>query len=252
MLAFDEAGRPGGRPIVLVHGWCCHRGHMAGLRAHFSATDHVFAVDLPGHGQTALGDTPPRLNSFAASLCSFLAGRDLRQVVLVGHSMGGMVSVLAAAQEPDRIARVVNLDGPVPLTAPAHAVYRDLFERLDAEGFQSVIGRFIREVFFLSTERGPVSEAIVVDMLSRPEALALPLLRQFPTFDAESALRAGRAPLLFIGSSHPRFDEAGLVRVRPDAWVARVALSGHFVQVFALPQVTAMIERFLALPIEPV
>ena len=110
MLAFDESGRPDDRPIVLVHGWCCHRGHLAGLRAHFSATYHVFAVDLPGHGQTALGDTPPRLDSFAASLCSFLAERDLRQVVLVGHSMGGMVSVLAAAREPERIASVINLD----------------------------------------------------------------------------------------------------------------------------------------------
>lgn len=252
MLAFDETGRPGGRPLILVHGWCCHRGHMAGLRAHFSATHHVFAVDLPGHGQTALGDTPPRLDSFATSVCSFLAERNLRQVVLVGHSMGGMVSVLAAAREPDLIASVVNLDGPVPLTPPAHAVYRDLFDRLDTEGFQSVVGRFVREVFFLPSERGPVSEAIIADMLSRPETPALALLRQFPTFDAESALRAGRAPLLFIGSSHPRFDEPGLVRVRPDAWVARVALSGHFVQVFALPQVTAMIEKFLALETDSV
>jgi hypothetical protein len=75
-------------------------------------------------------------------------------------------------------------------------------------------------------------------------------MRQFPTFDAEPALSACHAPLLFIGGSHPRFDESTLVKARPDAWIDRVAVSGHFVQIFALPQVVAMIEKFLASEIE--
>jgi len=70
-------------------------------------------------------------------------------------------------------------------------------------------------------------------------------MSQFPALDAEKALNACHAPILFIGSSHPRFDESTLVRVRPDAWIARVAVAGHFVQIFALPQVSAMIEKFL-------
>lgn len=105
---------------------------------------------------------------------------------------------------------------------------------------------FVREVFFLPRECGPMSEEIVADTLSYPEGLALDLMRQFPAFEAEPVLRACHAPFLFIGGSHPRFDETVLMKARPDAWIARVAVSGHFVQIFALPQVIAMIEKFLA------
>jgi pimeloyl-ACP methyl ester carboxylesterase len=250
VLTFDEAGEPGRRPLILVHGWCCNRRHMAGLMKGFSARYHVLAVDLPGHGQTPLGDTPALLDSFAASICSFIAERDLRQPVLIGHSMGGILSVLAASQKPEAIAGVVNLDGPVPLTVSARPSYRDLFSRINAEGFHAVVPPFVREVFFLSREQGSTSEKVVADMLSCPEELALALMRQVPTFEAEPALRGSQAPLLFIGGSHPRFDESTLTRVRPDAWIARVAVAGHFIQIFALPQVTAMIDKFLATEIE--
>lgn len=250
MLAFDEAGQPGNRPLVLVHGWCCNRRHMAGLMTHFAEGYRVFAVDLPGHGQTPLGSTPALFNSFAASICTFLGERDLEPAVLVGHSMGGVLSVLAASQAPQLVAGVVNLDGAVPLTAPARLGYRKLFAQINAEGYSAVVQRFLKDVYFLPRERGCLSDEIVDDMLASPEELALALMRQFPTFEAEQTLRACHAPLLFIGGSHPRFDEAVLTQARPDAWIARVAVAGHFMQFFALPQVIAMIEKFLAIEIE--
>lgn len=245
MLKFDEAGQRGQSPLIFVHGWCCNRRHMAGLMQHFSTTQHVFAVDLPGHGQTALGETSPRFEAFAARLSDFIAEQDLHQAVLVGHSMGGVLSVLAAGQRPELVAGVVNLDGAVPLTTQARVGFRDLFTRINAEGFRAVVPQFLREVFFLPREQGPASERIVADMLSCPEELATALMSQFPTLEAEPALGACRAPILFIGGSHPRFDESTLTKVRPDAWIARVAVTGHFVQIFGLPQVTAMIEKFL-------
>jgi pimeloyl-ACP methyl ester carboxylesterase len=252
VLAFDVVGEPGKRPLILVHGWCCNRRHMAGLLAHFATTHWVFAVDLPGHGQTPLRDTPALLNAFAASICAFIAERDLQQPVLVGHSMGGLLSVLAASQIPESIVGVVNLDGTVPLTPSGRAGYRDLFSRIEVEGFQ-VVPQFLRDVFFLSREQGRTSEKIIADMLSSPEGLAVALLRQFPNFHAEPVLRAcPHVPLLFIGGSHPRFDESVLLRARPDALTARVAVTGHFIQIFALPQVTAMIDKFLASEIERV
>ena len=87
-------------------------------------------------------------------------------------------------------------------------------------------------------------------MMSYPEGLAVALLKEFPALQAEPVLNASRTPSLFIGGSSPRFDEAALKKVRPDAWVARVAVSGHFMQIFALSQVVAMIEKFIAVEIE--
>ena len=247
MLSFDEVGQGNKRPLILVHGWCCNRGHMAGLFRHFSKSHHAFAVDLPGHGQTPMQGTPALFDAFAVSLCDFLIERTLFNAILVGHSMGGVLGVLAAGHRPERIAGVVNLDGALPLTAPARAAYEELFARISVAGFRSVAARFLRDVFFLPHELEAFGETIVSDMLSLPETLAVALMSQFPALDAEKALNASRVPMLFIGGSHPRFDEATLARLRPDVWIARVAVSGHFVQIFALPQVIAMIEQFLKL-----
>jgi pimeloyl-ACP methyl ester carboxylesterase len=249
MLSFDEGGQGGGKPLVLMHGWCCNRRHMAGLFQHFSKSRHVLAVDLPGHGQTPIEGTPPLLDAFAASLSGFLTEQSLVEAILVGHSMGGILSVLAAGQQSERIAGVVNLDGALPLTAPARAGYEELFARINAEGFRGVAARFVKDVFFMPHERGPLCEEIVEDMLSLPENLAVALMSQFPSLDAGKALTACSVPMLYIGGSYPRFDQATLARLQPHAWMARAAICGHFVQIFALPQVIAMIEKFLDLGI---
>ena len=245
MLSFDESGQRGGRPLVFVHGWCGNRSQMVGLFRHFSKSQHVFAVDLPGHGETPIQGTSALFEAFAASLSGFLTERGLFEAILVGHSMGGILSVLAAGQLPERVAGVVNLDGALPLTAPARAGYEELFARIRAEGFRPVAACFLKDAFFLPHERGPLCEQIVANMLSLPENLALALLSQFPILDAAKALTGCRVPMLYIGGSYPRFDQSALAQLQPHAWISRVALSGHFVQIFALPQVIAMIEKFL-------
>jgi pimeloyl-ACP methyl ester carboxylesterase len=250
MLAFEEAGSPANRPLIFLHGWCLNRGDMKELMQHFSARHHVIAVDLPGHGESPLGGVSPCFESFAESVSAFIAERQLNQPVLIGHSMGGVISVVTAALDPKSVGGVVNLDGAVPIPPSVRDGYRDLFIRINREGFQSVVAQFVREAFFLPFERGPISEAIVSRMISQPERIALALLKEFPALDAAPILVASQRPSLFIGSFRPRFDETALKKVRPDAWVARVAVSGHFIQIFALPQIVAMIEKFIAVEIE--
>ncbi len=250
MLAFEEAGSPANRPLIFVHGWCGNRGHMKKIMAHFSATHHVIAIDLPGHGESPLGNASPSFDSFAASVCSFIVERQLQQPILIGHSMGGVISVVTATREPKLLAGVVNLDGAVPLTASVREGFRDLFTRINREAFQPVMSQYLRQVFFLPSERGAICDEIVAEMISHPEELALALLKEFPALQAEPVLSGSRTPSLFIGGSYPRFDETALKKVRPDVWVARVAVSGHFIQIFAVPQVVAMIEKFIAMEVE--
>jgi pimeloyl-ACP methyl ester carboxylesterase len=244
-LSFVEAGS-GGHPMVFVHGWSCNRSHMRGLFEHFAVSRRVLSPDLPGHGETPLRDVPVTFAGFSRALAQFCTACDLRNAILVGHSMGGVLAVHAAAMCPDRIAGVVNLDGALPLRPEALAAYAQLFAEVRWDGFRAAVEPFVRKAFFLPEEAGPEADAIVASMVSSAEEVAEQLLGQFPTVDAVAALGACHAPVLYVGSSHPRFDVSAVERLRPDIWIARTAVSGHFVQVFALPQVIAMIEQFLA------
>jgi len=73
----------------------------------------VFAVDLRGHG----GSGRPGNYSFELmrdDVVAVLEALDLHNVILVGHSMGGVVAYLVALAQPRRLARLVIEDAPPP------------------------------------------------------------------------------------------------------------------------------------------
>jgi pimeloyl-ACP methyl ester carboxylesterase len=78
------------------------------------AQDHRFiAVDLRGHGASRLPADPaahPGWNGFRDDLLALLAAEADRPVVLAGHSMGGTTSLLAAAEQPERVKALVLFD----------------------------------------------------------------------------------------------------------------------------------------------
>jgi pimeloyl-ACP methyl ester carboxylesterase len=107
---------------VLVHG--AFRGGWAwdappgadGVRARLEAAGHrVLAPSLPQAGERYDGSDPlVTLPDYVADLAAEIESHDLHEVVLVGHSQGGVVAIAVAAAVPDRVAALVLLDSPVP------------------------------------------------------------------------------------------------------------------------------------------
>lgn len=73
----------------------------------------LVAVDRPGFGGSAVTGVRPTLEAQAMALEPFLAVRDGRATVVVGHSYGGPVALDLAARFPDRVAAVVVVAGSV-------------------------------------------------------------------------------------------------------------------------------------------
>jgi pimeloyl-ACP methyl ester carboxylesterase len=100
--------------FVLVHGgwhgaWCWR--HVTPLLQDLGHT--VAAPDLPGHGMDRTPPSAVTLASYVTRL-SDLLDRQRRPVVLVGHSMSGMVITQAAEHHPDQIALLVYVTAFLP------------------------------------------------------------------------------------------------------------------------------------------
>ncbi len=108
-----EAGRGNARGIMLVHGIGQeaardYRDHIAWLQKSF----HVVAVDLPGFGASDKANVLYSPGNYARVL-KHVAGRFLHgPFVLVGHSMGAVVSLRYAAMYPEDVRRLVVIDAP--------------------------------------------------------------------------------------------------------------------------------------------
>ena len=103
-------------PVILfVHGASMNRTVWSAQARYFAHHGHaVLAVDLPGHGNSQ-GPLLPTIEAMADWLVAVLDAAGVTKAALVGHSMGSLPVIEAAARYPDRVARIVLLGTAVPM-----------------------------------------------------------------------------------------------------------------------------------------
>ena len=111
-LALLEAGA-GGRPMLLVHGFHAAKEDFADYLERLATRGwHAVSPDLRGHGAS---DQPPEESAysfeiFAADLLALVDALGWDDVVLLGHSMGGMVVQHAVLKAPERWSALILMD----------------------------------------------------------------------------------------------------------------------------------------------
>jgi pimeloyl-ACP methyl ester carboxylesterase len=107
-LRYLRAGR--GRPLVLLHTLRTQLDYFQKLLPPLKSQYQVYVLDLPGHGQSTLVPTDYTEELFRKSVTEFIKQLDLRDITLVGESIGGTLALTVSAELPDRVARAVALN----------------------------------------------------------------------------------------------------------------------------------------------
>ena len=111
VLDFGDPERP--VDLVFVHANGFNAMTYRSLLAPLSGTLRIWAPDLRGHGLTTLPADPNGRRGWADhrdDLIALLGALDGPPAVLAGHSMGGTSALLAAAERPERVSKLVLLD----------------------------------------------------------------------------------------------------------------------------------------------
>jgi pimeloyl-ACP methyl ester carboxylesterase len=129
-LHYLDYGTEGLPPMLCVHGGAAHAHWYDFVADAFTSDYHVRSLDLRGHGDSAWGESDEYLYAtYAADVHAVAEALDLRDFVLVGHSMGGTVCLVYAATYPQRIAKLVVVDSTVNLSAERITALRDIGSR---------------------------------------------------------------------------------------------------------------------------
>ncbi|QKJ19209.1 alpha/beta fold hydrolase [Microbacterium hominis] len=111
-------GAHGAPTVLLIHGvtsshlaWPFVVERLPGVR--------VIAPDLRGRGRSNDLSGPAGMAAHADDLAALLDALGVAQTLVVGHSMGGFVSVVLAHRHPELVSRLVLVDGGMPLDVPA-------------------------------------------------------------------------------------------------------------------------------------
>ncbi|MGR3250880.1 MAG: alpha/beta fold hydrolase [Paracoccus sp. (in: a-proteobacteria)] len=132
----------GERTLVLAHGFGCDQNMWRALEPHLAGFRLVF-FDYTGSGQSDLSQFDPmrhsQLEGFAEDLGEICDALDLRNATLIGHSVSGMIGLMAALARPDRFAKLVMVcPSPCFLNMPD---YPGGFEREDLEELLALMDR---------------------------------------------------------------------------------------------------------------
>lgn len=111
----------GSVPVLALHGWLDNSGTYDRLAPYLEGLDLV-AIDLPGHGRS--GHRPPGApHHFVDWVPEVFAAADSlgwERFRLMGHSMGAGIACLVAGTFPERVSRLVLIEGLGPFASPDH------------------------------------------------------------------------------------------------------------------------------------
>ena len=131
-LRLQDYGATGKPAILCLHGGAAN-AHWYDFVAHgFTADFHLRAVDLRGHGDSDWDPAIPpdyRYARHAADVNALAERLDLREFILIGHSMGGMISSIYAATYPGRMRALIVVDTTIPMTPERIAAYSTVGNR---------------------------------------------------------------------------------------------------------------------------
>lgn len=129
-LHFQRIGQ--GTPLVMIHGLLL--GNMASwyfsVAAQLAEKHEVLLYDLRGHGLSSMSADGYDLGTMVDDLEALLSDQGLHEVALVGHSYGAVIALQFALRHPDRVSRLVCIEGPLPL---ARGLEMDEFLGADPE-----------------------------------------------------------------------------------------------------------------------
>ncbi|GAB2746834.1 alpha/beta fold hydrolase [Streptomyces bullii] len=246
-LTYDDEGpRDGdGVPLVFVHGWTANRHRWDHQMEHFASERRVVRLDLRGHGEST-GAGARTIEELANDVLALLDHLGIDRFVLVGHSMGGMISQTIALAHPERVERMVLVNS---IGRMAYSRGRGLLMAASTlVPFRLFVAANIQRAFAPGYPREEIREYIRASAAT-PREVVMTLYSAMRAFDVLDRAGEIRVPTLMVHGYHdvqlPVKQMLRLAKGCPDA-VIRILDAGHELPVEKPAELTATLDWFLS------
>jgi len=243
LLALEDVGS--GEPAVLcLHGNSCNREFFRPQIDYFKNSRRVVALDFRGHGQS---DAPRQKYTFAslADDCAWVCHRlGLKQVVVVGHSMGGAVAAEMINANPRLVRAVVLLDSTLlPDRLELKKNLPPLIGKLTGNDHLQGLREFVAPLF-APGDSSELRRWVWQQMSSTPAHVTLSLFEEFLNW-RDQATRQITQPLVYVAGFRWRTEPGALLRACPQVRTVQIEESGHFLTLSATAKINALLQWFL-------
>jgi pimeloyl-ACP methyl ester carboxylesterase len=187
--------------LVFIHGWSCDKSVWKNQISAFSPKYKVIAIDLGGHGESGINRKNWTLDSFAEDVFAVVNKLGLKKIILIGHSMGGPVSIEAANKLKGKVIGLIGADTFQNLGKTIPDSLISIFVKPFKENFSGSTKEFVKAMF--PSNADPVLVKMISDkMSSAPPEIAMSAFENMFKDNAVSALKEFDAPIISINCDH--------------------------------------------------
>jgi 3-oxoadipate enol-lactonase len=221
-----------GAPVLLLHGLGSSLFDWQPQIEHLAHACQVYALDLRGHGQSELLRAPISMAELAADVAEFIQAKGIGPCIVVGISMGGMLTFQLLAEQPQlvRAAVLINTAPSFPLTSwriRGQVLLRlAMVHLLGLERF----GRILAERLFPKPEQQVLRELLAERIAGNDRRSYLYAMRAIAGWSALEAMREVSTPLLVVAGDRdytPLACKQRYVEQLKNAQLVVIADSGH-------------------------
>lgn len=167
--------------LLFVHGSNIDLTYWDAQVAHFKDRYRVIAIDLPGHGKSGRSKSHWNIKSMGEDVATFIRSLKLEQVILIGHSMGGNVNLVAATTYSDPIIGFIGIDNfksaGQPLPPDYQKQSKQIVEQLH-QNFADTNEQYVRRVLLTPQTPDAVSARVINDYRNAYRPMATELIEE--------------------------------------------------------------------------
>jgi pimeloyl-ACP methyl ester carboxylesterase len=195
-----EVGGQGDTALIFLHGWCGDRAYWKNQVSAFAPDYRVVTMDQAGHGESGKDRDQWTVASLGQDVESVVKALELNRVIVIGHSMGGPVGLIAAKRMPGKIVAVIGVD---TIQNAEMKMRQDLAKQyLDAltADFEGSLKGLFAGLLPEQLEPG-LKDWIASRAAAQDPKMAIGLMRDMTELEVKTLLAEAKVPVRCINSS---------------------------------------------------
>lgn len=199
-IAYSVRGE-GPVALVFIHGWSCDQTYWRHQVEPFSAEHTVVTLDLPGHGKSGANRETWTGAGYAPDVAAVVNALKLEKVILIGHSMGGLIALAAAPLVPGKVIGVIGVDTLQNADFKWDPAQMEGWLAAYEKDFVGTCNQFVHNMF-VAGEDPEIADETAADMCAADPNVAVGLMRDFPNVDYPALFRGAGVPIRAVNAAN--------------------------------------------------
>ena len=178
--------------LLFVHGSYIDQTYWAAQVDYFSKNYKVVTFDLPGHGKSGTERKRWSVNGFAEDVSFVISELDLKNVILIGHSLGGDINLIAGIAHPENIIGFIGIDNfknAATVLPPEYEQQADSIEQKLKTDFANTNEQYARKALLTKETPIEIANRVVKDYRNAYQPMATETTPEiFKLFETEKKL----------------------------------------------------------------